>query len=64
MWKAYPAVIVGFGVGALIGFAWAQQTKASLADNVSTKMDGGVVVVRINAAKAAAEGLYSLLGVN
>ena len=58
--KTSLSVLLGFFGGALVGFVWAQQTKASLADNIETDFSGGVLTVSVDAQKAAVTGLANI----
>jgi len=55
------AIIAGFIGGALVGFAWAQTTKAGLADHVKTKTEGGKILIEADLAGAAQQGLTDLV---
>lgn len=60
MWKAYPWAAVGFFLGAIVGFAWAQSTKKQIPNRVKTRFDNGVVVIEADVKGAATDGLLSM----
>lgn len=51
------AVVVGFAVGAVVGFTWSQGTKGALAHHTKTDWRDGKVTVEIDYAGAAGDGL-------
>ena len=59
--KDLTFITFGFVSGAVIGFAWAQEAKASLADNVTTSIDDGVVTVKADILTAGLDGLRGLI---
>jgi len=58
--KNAAVIILGFVSGALIGFAYAQETKKSLADNVTTKFSDGKLDITVDVETAALQGLSNL----
>ncbi len=54
--------VLGFVMGAALGFAWAQGTKQALPKRVSTRVSGGVMTVKVDIKGAATDGLLALLG--
>lgn len=54
-------LVLGFGVGAVVGFLWSQGTKSALASNTTTTVDGEAITVRVNYLKAAAQGFAESL---
>lgn len=52
-----PLAVVGFIVGAGLGFAWGKKAKDNVNKAVSTEVDGGVVTVQIDTVQAARSGL-------
>ena len=54
------SIVLGFLFGAVVGFAWSQGTKSSLANNVQTDYKDGKIIVTADITKAAVEGVYSI----
>jgi hypothetical protein len=52
-----PLAVVGFIVGAGLGFAWGKKAKSNIGKAVTTDVDGGVVTVQVDTIKAARAGL-------
>lgn len=52
-----PLAVVGFIVGAGLGFAWGKKAKSNMGKAVATSVDGGVVTVQVDTVKAARAGL-------
>lgn len=52
-----PLAVVGFIVGAGLGFAWGKKAKSNIGKAVTTDVDGGVVTVQVDTVKAARAGL-------
>lgn len=61
-----PLAVVGFVVGAGLGFAWGKKAKSNVGKAVATQVDGGVVTVQIDTVRAAraglSDGINELLG--
>jgi hypothetical protein len=59
-----PALAVGLAVvaGYLVGFLWGRGTRDALPGSTSTEFSGGVLTVRVDASRAAQQGLSALLG--
>ncbi len=53
--------LLGFIIGAGLGFAWAQGVKKALPGRVTSTMSGGIVTVKVDAKGAAIDGLSTLL---
>lgn len=60
--KEGAVLVAGFIAGALVGFAWAQSTKAGMADHVKTTTQDGKLFIEVDAGAAASQGLTDLLG--
>ncbi len=58
--KLSGSIIFGFIGGALVGFVWSQQTKASLSDHISSDFSNGKLVVTVDAARAAVAGFADI----
>lgn len=58
-----PAALVALAVvaGAVVGFLWGRGTRDALSGNTNAAIEGGVLVVRVDAGQAAREGLSSIL---
>lgn len=52
-----PLAVVGFIVGAGLGFAWGKKAKDNIGKAVATDVSGGVVTVQVDTIKAARSGL-------
>ena len=52
-----PLAVVGFIVGAGLGFAWGKKAKDNMDKAVATDVSGGVVTVQVDTVKAARAGL-------
>lgn len=52
---------LGFAVGALVGFAWGQGTRAAASNNVATYSKDGKLVVEVDYVQAAKEGLMTAI---
>ena len=57
MKRAIPWAVVGFAVGAALGFAWGKKAKSSIGESVSTEFDNGVLRVEFDTYQAARSGL-------
>ena len=57
------AALAGVAAGFLVGFMWGNGTRSALGDNTQTELSGGVLTVRVDAGKAATQGLRGILGV-
>lgn len=59
-----PALAVALAVvaGYLVGFLWGRGTRDALPGATSTEFAGGVLTVRVDASRAAQQGLSALLG--
>lgn len=53
-------IALGFLSGAVVGFAWSQETKSSLAENVTTDFDGGVMTVTADIYSAGIDGVRGM----
>lgn len=59
--KLAGAALVALGVGFLVGFIWGRDTREALPGATDASFEGGVLTVRVNAGRAAREGLRNLL---
>lgn len=50
------AVAVGFAIGLVAGFLFAQNTKAGISDAVTTRFDGARLIVELDTVGALAAG--------
>jgi hypothetical protein len=59
-----PALALALAVvaGYIVGFLWGRGTRDALPGATSTEFSGGVLTVRVDAHRAAGQGLSALLG--
>ena len=60
--KAGGLSLLGFIIGAGLGFAWGQATKKQIPNRVKTEFKNGVVIIEADVKGAAKDGLLSLFG--
>ena len=54
----------GFAIGAVAGFLWSNKTKNHIGESVTTKFDGGKLVMSLDIQGAAVAGLKDALGIH
>ena len=54
--KAAPYAILGFVIGAAIGFSWGRTAKSRIGDSIKAEVDGAVIRVEFDAGAAARSG--------
>lgn len=60
--KKYLPTLLGLIGGAVIGFAWAQNTKSRIGQSIETGFNNGKFVISVDVKGAAAGGVLAMIG--
>lgn len=58
--RAAALGLIGFGVGVLLGFAWASNAKSRIGEAVNVKLQSGDLIVTVDGEKVLRAGLPNL----